>query len=84
MHDIPINAEASERDDLMQRIEALRGHHVVTDLEEATVEELRVIVNWLSSRECKVFCVSGHRVNFLHGGNPWPRNLTRPIESSTS
>lgn len=48
MHDSPMNAEASERDDLMQRIEALRGHHVITDLEDATLEELRMIVNWLS------------------------------------
>ena len=48
MHDIPINSEALERDDLMQRIEALRGHHVVNDLEKATLEELRVIFKWLS------------------------------------
>lgn len=49
MHDIPMNRETSERDDLIQRIEALRGHQVITDLDEATLEELRVIATWLSS-----------------------------------
>ena len=60
-----------------------KADEVLAKRPKLTEKELAKLVKGLE-RECKVFCVSGHSVNFLFRRVAWPRNEARPIDCSTS